>query len=105
MLDKWPEIFVNYNSSFCVKTSDLTFCNSFEDRTSTNREPHQAYKTAEVGYSQLWAQSWVILAYVLLDRTGNAFHIKVSVNYVESVETSSSRNPSKQMKHLSYLLT
>ena len=36
-------------------------------------------KTAEVGYSQLWAQSWVMLAYVLLDRTGNGFHIKISV--------------------------
>ena len=32
--------------------SDLAFCNSYEDGTSTNREPHQAYKTAEVGHSQ-----------------------------------------------------
>jgi len=45
-------------------------------------------KTAEVGYSQVWAQSWVMLAYVLLDRTGNVFHIKNFSN-VESVETSS----------------
>ena len=57
-----------------VYDSDLAFCNSYEDGTSTNREPRQAYKTAEVGYSQLWAQ-----AYVLLDRTGNGFHIKISV--------------------------
>ena len=64
---------------FCVRTLISRFCNSYEDGTSTNREPHQTYKTAEVGYSQLWAQSWVMLAYVLLDRTGNGFHIKVSV--------------------------
>jgi len=44
----------------------------------------------------------VMLAYVLLDRTGNGFHIKNFCN-VESVETSSNTNPSKQMKHLSYL--
>ena len=66
---------------FCVwtLTLNLVFCNSYEDGTSTNREPHQAYKTAEVGYSQLWAQSWVMLAYVLIDRTGNGFHINISV--------------------------
>ena len=56
--------------------SDLTFCNSYEDGTSTNREPRQAYKTSEVGYSQLWAQSWITRAYVLLDKTRNEFHIK-----------------------------
>ena len=70
------------NSSFLCTDSDLAFCNSYvyEDGTSTNREPRQAYnKTDEGGYSQLWAQSWVMLAYVLLDRTGNGFHIKVSV--------------------------
>ena len=36
-----------------VHDSDLAFCNSYEDRTSTKREPRQAYKTAEVGHSQL----------------------------------------------------
>ena len=64
---------------FCVQTLISRLCNSYKDGTSTNREPRQAYKTAEVGYSQLWAQSWVMLAYVLLDRTGNGFHIKISV--------------------------
>ena len=59
--------------------SDLAFCNSYEDGTNTNREPRQAYKTAEVGHSQLWAQSWVMRAYVLQDRTGNGFHIKFSI--------------------------
>ena len=59
--------------------SDLTFCNSYEDGTSTNREPRQAYKTTEVGHSQLWARPWVILAYELLNRTRNGFHIKISV--------------------------
>ena len=59
--------------------SDLAFCNSYEDGTSTNREPRQAYKTAEVGHSQLWAQPWVMRAYVLQERTGNGFHIKISV--------------------------
>ena len=85
--DTWPEI---RTAHFCVQTS-------------TNREPRQAYKTAEVGYSQLWAQSWVMLTYVLLDRTGNRFHIKISIKYVESVKSSSSTNPSKQIKDLSYL--
>ena len=64
--------------------SDLAFCNSYEDGTSTNREPRQVYKTAEVGHSQLWAQSWVVLAYVLLDRTGKGFHIKISVLFNQS---------------------
>ena len=59
--------------------SDLAFCNSYEDGTSTNREPRQAYKTTEVGHSQLWARPWVILAYELLNRTRNRFHIKISV--------------------------
>ena len=59
--------------------SDLAFCNSYKDGTSTNREPRQVYKTSEVGYSQLWAQSWVTRAYVLLDRTRNEFDIKISV--------------------------
>ena len=40
-----------------------------KDGTSTNREPRQAYKTAEVGHSQ----PWVMLAYELLNRTGNGF--------------------------------
>ena len=34
-----------------VYNSDLAFCNSYEDGTSTNRESRQAYNTAEVGYS------------------------------------------------------
>ena len=37
-----------------VSGSDLTFCNSYKDGTSTSREPSKAYETAEVGYSQLW---------------------------------------------------
>ena len=56
--------------------SDLGLCNSYEDGTSTNREPRQAYKTAKVGHSQLWAHPWVMLAYELLNRTGNGFKIK-----------------------------
>ena len=59
--------------------SDLAFCNSYEDRTSTNREPHQAYKTAEVGHSQLWAQPWVMLAYELLNRRENRCNVIISV--------------------------
>ena len=62
-----------------VYDSDLTLSNSYEDGTSTNRELRQAYKTAEVGNSQLWAQPWVMLAYELLNRTGNGFNIKVFV--------------------------
>ena len=75
---------------FCVWTLiSCSVLNSYEDGTSTNREPRQAYKTAEVGYSQLWAQSWVMLAYVLLDRTGNGFHIKISVMLIASSPGSS----------------
>ena len=44
------------NSFSVCMDSDLAFCNSYEDGTSTNREPRQAYKTAEVGHSQLQAQ-------------------------------------------------
>ena len=50
--------------------SDLTFCKSYKDGTSTNREP---CKAAEVGHSQLWAQPWVMLADELLNRTGFTF--------------------------------
>ena len=81
--------------------SDLAFCNSYEDGTSANSEPRQAHKPAEVGHSKLWAQPWVMRAYVLLNRTGNGFHKNFCS--VESVETSSSTNPSKQIKHLCYL--
>ena len=56
MLDTQPEICVNQNSSFLCTDSDLVFCNSYKDGTSTNREPRQTYKIAEVGYSQLWAK-------------------------------------------------
>ena len=52
-LDTWPEISVNENSSSLCMDSDLAFCNSYKDRTSTSREPRKAYETAEVGYSQL----------------------------------------------------
>ena len=65
MLDTSPEICINYLST-CMD-SDLAFCNSYEDGTSTNGEPHQAYITAEVGHSQLWAQPWVKLAYTSVD--------------------------------------
>ena len=44
------------NSLSMCTDSDLAFCNSYEDGTSTNSEPSQAYKTAEVGHSQLWIQ-------------------------------------------------
>ena len=108
MLDTWPEICVNFalirTVRFCVRTLiPCSVLNSYEDGTSTNREPRQAYKTAEVGYSQLWAQSWVMLAYVLLDRTGNGFHIKISVNYVESSKPALAQTQVSKMKHLSYL--
>ena len=43
--------------------SDLAFYNSYEDGTSTKREPHKACKTAEVGHSRLWAQPWVMFGY------------------------------------------
>ena len=69
--------------------SDLAFYNSYEDGTSTNREPCQAYKTAEVGHSQLWAEPWIMLTYKLLNRTGNRFKHKNSVLLNIQVETSS----------------
>ena len=35
---------------YAYMDSDLAFYNSYEDGTSTNREPRQAYNTAEVGH-------------------------------------------------------
>ena len=61
------------NSSFLCTTLIL------HSVTATNRELRQAYKTAEVRHSQLWAQPSVMLAYELLNRTGNGFNIKVFV--------------------------
>ena len=52
MLDTWPEIFVNYNSSFCVRTLISHSVTALKTEQALT-EPHQAYKTAEVGYSQL----------------------------------------------------
>ena len=104
MLDTCQKFALIRTVRFCVRTLiSCSVLNSYEDGTSTNREPRQAYKTAEVGYSQLWAQSWVMLAYVLLDRTGNGFHIKISVNYVESSKPALAQTQVSKMKHLSYL--
>ena len=87
--------------------SDLAFCNGYEDGTSTNREPHQAYKTAEVVHSQLWAQPWVMRAYVLQDRTGNGFHIKISVLFNQSkpalAQTQVSKSNNFATSKLSYI--
>ena len=51
--------------------------------TKTGQAPTDPRKTAEVGHSQVWAQPWVMLAYKLLNRTGNGFQIL----YYQSVDS------------------
>ena len=50
------QISVNLNKSSLYTDSDIVFCNSYKDGTSTSREARIAFETAEVGYSQPWAQ-------------------------------------------------
>lgn len=73
MPDMWLEIALIRTVGLCVRT--LISRSVKATKTSTNRELRQAYKTAEAGHSQLWAQPWVMLVYELLNRTGNGFHI------------------------------
>lgn len=55
--DTWQEITIITNSLSMCADSDLTFCTSHKDVTSTHRYPFKVYKTSEVGHNQLWAQS------------------------------------------------